>query len=124
MNASVAVEGQLCGIATLCISFPKDDCDKTGAGGMEYAIPHGLAGKQVDDGVKIYSGIVDYEIGDIAAPYLIGRISRKMPLQQISLFALLQLTVELFRICADTLQAKLLHNGRNTFGADLLASSR
>ena len=73
--------------------------------------------------MMVYSGIVDFEIGDIADPRLIAPMSSKMPLQQISLFAVLQLTVELFHICADALQAKLLHNGRNTFRADLLASS-
>lgn len=83
------MEGQLCGIAAFCISFPESGCDKTGAGGVGYTIPLDPAGKQVDDSAKICSGIVDFKIGDIAAPYLIGPISSKMPLQQISLFAVL-----------------------------------
>ena len=76
---------------------------RTGAGGMGYTISHNPAGKQADDGIKIYSGIVDFEIGDIADPRLIAPMSSKMPLQQISLFAVLQLTVELFHICADSM---------------------
>ena len=107
----------------LCVSFPEGGCDKAGAHGMGYTVSHAPAGKQVDDGVKIDSGIVDLEIGDIADPYLIGTIRSKMPLQQISLFTLLQLHIELFRICGDALQTKLLHNGRSTFCTDLLASS-
>lgn len=81
LPASVAVEGQLCGIAAFHISFPKSGRDKTGAGGMGYTISHHSAGKQVDDSAKIYSGIVDFKIGDIADPYLIGPICSKMPLQ-------------------------------------------
>ena len=56
---------------------------------MGDAIPDDSAGKQVDDSAKIDSGIVDFKIGDIADPYLIGPICSKMPLQQISLFAVL-----------------------------------
>lgn len=117
------MEGQLFRIAAFCISFSESGGDKPGAGRMGGAIPHNPAGKQVDDGAKIDSGMIDFEIGDIAGPYLIGPISSKMPLQQISLFALLQLHIELFHICANALQTKILHNGRNKFCADLLASS-
>lgn len=69
------------GIAAFHISFPESGRDKTGAGGMGYTIFHNSAGKQADDSAKIYSGIVDFKIGDIAAPYLIGPICSKMPLQ-------------------------------------------
>ena len=89
MAASVAMEGQLCRIAAFRISFPKSGRDKTGAGGMGDAIPDDSAGKQVDDSAKIDSGIVNFKIGDIADPHLIGPICSKMPLQQISFFSVL-----------------------------------
>ena len=89
MTTSVAVEGQLCRIAALCISFSESGRDKPGAGGVSDTIPHDPARKQVDDNAKIDSGIVDFKIGDIADPYLIGPICSKMPLQQISFFAVL-----------------------------------
>ena len=62
MTSSIAVEGQLCGIAAFRISFPKSGRDKTGAGGMGDAIPDDSAGKQVDDSAKVDSGIVDFKI--------------------------------------------------------------
>ena len=89
MAASVAVEGRLCRIAAFRISFPKSGRDKTGAGGMGDAIPDDSTGKQIDDSAKIDSGIVEFKIGDIADLYLIGPICSKMPLQQISFFAVL-----------------------------------
>lgn len=108
----VTVEGQLCGIAVFRISFPESGRDNPCVGRMGDAIPNDPAGKQVDDGAKIDSGMIDFEIGDIADPYLIGSLFSKMlPLHQISFFGVLQLHIELFRICADALQAKLLHDG-------------
>lgn len=89
LATSVTVEGQVCGIAVLRISFSEGSCDKARAGGMEYTISHDPAGKQVDDGAEIDSGMIDFEIGDIAATYLVGTIRGKMPLQQISPFAVL-----------------------------------
>lgn len=67
LAASVAVEGLLCVIAAFRMSFPGSGSDKTGAGGMGYAIPHAPTRKQVDDGVKIDSGMIGFETGDIAA---------------------------------------------------------
>lgn len=53
-------------IATFCIRFSESSCDKACAGGIGDTIPNDLMRKQVDDCVKISSGIVDFEIGDIA----------------------------------------------------------
>ena len=83
------MEGQLREIAALRISFREGGRDKPCAGGVGYTIPHNPTGKQVDDGAKIDSGMIDFEIGDIADLYLVGMIRSKMPLQQISLFAVL-----------------------------------
>ena len=77
LAASVAVKGQLCGIAAFRISFPESGYDKPGAGGVGYTIPHDPTGRQVDDGAKIDSGIVDFKIGDIADSYLVGRSAVK-----------------------------------------------
>lgn len=111
MSASVAVEGQLFGTVVLRIRFPEGGREKPCTGVIGDAIPNDPAGKQADNGAKIDSGMIDFEIDDIADPYLIGPICSKMPLQQISVFVVLQLYIELFRICADALQAKLLHDG-------------
>ena len=91
LAASVAVEGQVRGFAALCVCISKGRRDKAGTGAAGYTGSHDSAGKEINDGAKIYSRIFDLKIGDVTYPDLIWMISGKLSLQQIPLPALLQL---------------------------------
>ena len=91
LAASVAVEGQVRGFAALCVCISKGRRDKAGTGAAGYTVSHDSAGKEINDGAKIYSRIFDLKIGDVTYQDLIWMIRGKLSLQQIPLPALLQL---------------------------------
>ena len=85
------MEGQIRGFAALCVCISKSRRDKAGAGAAGYTVSHDPAGKEINDGAKIYSRIFDLKIGDVTYPDLIWMIRGKLSLYQIPLPALLQL---------------------------------
>ena len=104
-------------IASFCISSTESGCDKTGTGCAGYSIPDDFAGEEVDNSAKIDPSIFDFEVSNIAHPYLVWMIRGKFPAEQILLLSHLIL-VDLFCVGTNTVQAKFLHNGRDSFCAD------
>lgn len=84
---------------------------------MGYSIPYDFAGEEVDNSAEIDPCIFDFEVSNIAHPYLIWVIRGKFSVKQILLLPHLIL-VDLFRVGANTVQAKLLHNGQDSFCTD------
>lgn len=117
LPAPITVKGQTLRIASFCISSTESGCDKTGTGCAGYSIPDDFAGEEVNDSTKIDPCIFDFEVSNIAHPYLVWMIRGKFPAEQILLLSHLIL-VDLFCVGTNTVQAKFLHNGRDSFCAD------
>ena len=117
LPAPITVKGQTLRIASFCISSTESGCDKTGTGCAGYSIPDDFAGEEVNDSAKIDPCIFDFEVSNIAHPYLVWMIRGKFPAEQILLLSHLIL-VDLFCVGTNTVQAKFLHNGRDSFCAD------
>ena len=117
LPAPITVKGQTLRIASFCISSTESGCDKTGTGCAGYPIPYDFTGEEVDNSAKIDPCIFDFEVSNIAHPYLIWVIRGKFSMEQILLLSHLIL-VDLFCVGANTVQAKLLHNGQDSFCTD------
>ena len=104
-------------ITSLFISVAKSGCDETSTGCTGYSIPYDFAGEEVDNSAEIDPCIFDFKVSNIAHPYLIGVIRGKFSVKQILLLLHLIL-VDLFRVGANTVQVKLLHNGQDSFCTD------
>ena len=65
------MEGQILRITSLFISVAKSGCDETSTGCMGYSIPYDFAGEEVDNSAEIDLCIFDFEVSNIAHPYLI-----------------------------------------------------
>ena len=106
LPAPITVKGQTLRIASFCISSTESGCDKTGTGCAGYSIPDDFAGEKVNYSAKIDPCIFDFEVSNIAHPYLVWMIRGKFPAEQILLLSHLIL-VDLFCVGTNTVQAKL-----------------